>query len=706
MAVFKVSPNGGITRYAGTGQTSSPNNNGDGGPAINATMIPRRLALGPDGSLYIAGTNGATGNSNDRIRRIDPNGIISTVVGTGQQCENSIDSSPCGGDGGPALLARIKPNGLTVAADGSIYFSENLLIRRVGTDGIVRRFAGDGTLCGNPGLFPNGPSAPCTDNQFAAQARFNSLNDVKLSADGSLYVADDGWIWRIGLDGVVRKVAGSDDYNGRIFSGEGGPATSAKFRRGFSLAIGADSGFFFYAGDDGSGSLVGEFPAIFRVGGNGILQRIAGDGSLDPNSLVRTPGPPTQVPVYGRITLGQDGSLFWGFRHNVYKVSSSYTGYNNSPIRIASEDGHEVYEFDSNGRHLRTRHSLTGHSNFTFGYDQAGRLTSVTDADNNVTQLQRDAGGQLTVIVDPFGKRTSIALDANGYLAAVTNPAGEVLHVQHDSVGLLRTLTDAKGNPPHQFVYDSVGHLSRDTDPAGGFKALSRVLTDTAIVSTVTTGMGRTTTYGEYRLGTGGTARITTEPNGLVTTTFEGIDGTATASQPDGTTFSTMVAGDVRFGVQAPIAKQFKIMLPSGLTLSGSGARTATVSSLSDPFSLTSQVDSTVINGAVSRTVFSAAARTITRFSPEGRIVVTQLDTADHVVEERSSGKATLKLTYGPRGLLTSMARGGRVFRYDYDSAGRMKAVTDPLGRVEQYAFDTVGRVVKQTLSDLSRILF
>ena len=112
------------------------------------------------------------------------------------------------------------------------------------------------------------------------------------------------------------------------------------------------------------------------------------------------------------------------------------------------------------------------------------------------------------------------------------------------------------------------------------------------------------------------------------------------------------------------------------------------------------------MNGAISRTIFNAAARTVTEISAEGRQFVAVLDTAGRLVEERAPGEAPVKYTYGPRSLLTSVTQAGRTVRYDYDSTGRMKAMTDPLGRVERLAYDSVGRPVTQTLPNLTTILY
>ena len=91
---------------------------------------------------------------------------------------------------------------------------------------------------------------------------------------------------------------------------------------------------------------------------------------------------------------------------------------------IASTDGRQLYRFDANGRHLSTVDALTGATLYTFGYDSAGRLIKITDADNNGTTIERDGNGNPTAIVAPFGQRTTLTVDGNGWLASATNPAG------------------------------------------------------------------------------------------------------------------------------------------------------------------------------------------------------------------------------------------------------------------------------------------
>lgn len=423
--------------------------------------------------------------------------------------------------------------------------------------------------------------------------------------------------------------------------------------------------------------------------------------------------PATQTPIsfsrFGGLAVGADGSVYfptYSGDNRVRRIVPFFPPFTGNAITIASESGAEVYEFDAAGRHLRTRDALTKRVIFAFGYDAAGRLTSVTDGDGNVIALERDSSGTLAAIVSPFGKRTTLGLDPNGHLASITYPANEVVTVVHDSLGLLRSLQDPRNNPPQQFVYDSLGLLVRDEYPDGGFKSLVRTETDSSVSVAVTTAMGRTESFAQIRFANGTVRHLETDAAGFTTQRDAAPNGTTTTTAPDGTAATLTQRADPRFGMQAPVASTFSVRMPSGLQLTGASFRTTALASANDPLSLTMQTDSLVVNGRSFKSVFDAAARTLTQTSAEGRQTVTQLDTLGRVVEERVAGVAPVRYGYGPRGLLTTVTQAGRVLRYDYDSAGRVKQVTDPLGRFEQYAYDSVGRVVKQTLFNGSEIRY
>jgi hypothetical protein len=138
--VQKVSPDGLITTVAGTGVAGSAA--GDGGRATDAQFVYiTGLALAPDGGFYVSEQGGLPGTYN-RIRRVDVNGIITTIAGA--------PGYPESGDGGPATSAELGfSRGIAVGPDGSVYVaiipvgdSGSALVRRVAPDGIITTVAG------------------------------------------------------------------------------------------------------------------------------------------------------------------------------------------------------------------------------------------------------------------------------------------------------------------------------------------------------------------------------------------------------------------------------------------------------------------------------------------------------------------------------------------------------------------------------------
>ena len=122
-----------ISTVAGNGTASA---GGDGGPATSASFHPDGLTLDSAGNIYIADQN------NNRVRKVDLAGNISTVAGNGNTQFN--------GDGGPATSATVyiagNHNGLAVDAAGNLYIADDghHRIRKVNPSGIITTVAGTG----------------------------------------------------------------------------------------------------------------------------------------------------------------------------------------------------------------------------------------------------------------------------------------------------------------------------------------------------------------------------------------------------------------------------------------------------------------------------------------------------------------------------------------------------------------------------------
>src|SRR6266581_2875799 len=130
-----------ISTVAGNGRVGF---SGDGGPATGTTLAsPSGVAVDAAGNLYIAD------HGHNRIRKVNTDGIITTVAGNG--------TFGFSGDGGLATSANLwGPTGVAVDAAGNLYIADygNNRIRRVNTDGIITTVAGNGTagLSGDGGL--------------------------------------------------------------------------------------------------------------------------------------------------------------------------------------------------------------------------------------------------------------------------------------------------------------------------------------------------------------------------------------------------------------------------------------------------------------------------------------------------------------------------------------------------------------------------
>src|SRR5271157_575443 len=246
--VRKVSPAGLITTVAGNGTYGFA---GDGGAAVNAELAsPYGLAIDLAGNLYI----GDAGNQ--RVRKVSPGGIITTVAGSA-----SYGSS---GDGGPATSAQLNiPQGVAVDAAGNLYIadSNNHRVRKVSPGGTITTVAGNGTA-GYTG-----------DGGPATSAELNHPQFVALDSVGNLYIADlfACVVRKVTADGAISSYAGDGACFFTGTGGDGGPATSAQLA---PYGIAFDSADNLYIVDDAS-------QRVRKVSTNGTITTIAGQPIID-----------------------------------------------------------------------------------------------------------------------------------------------------------------------------------------------------------------------------------------------------------------------------------------------------------------------------------------------------------------------------------------------------------------------------------------
>ena len=245
--IRKVDTNGIITTVAGNGTSGSP---GDGGAAINANLYnPAGVAFDAVGNLYIADQN------NSRIRKVDTSGFITTVAG------NSVQEGGYSGDGGAATNANLHyPSGVTFDAFGNMFIadSSNNRIRMVATNGIITTVAGGGSG---------------GDGGAATNASLNFPSGVAFDPFGNLYISDDNnnRIRKVDTNGIISTVAGNGSAT---YAGDGGAATNASLYS--PQGVTCDVFGNLYIADQSNSR-------IREVDTNGIITTVAGNGPSYPS---------------------------------------------------------------------------------------------------------------------------------------------------------------------------------------------------------------------------------------------------------------------------------------------------------------------------------------------------------------------------------------------------------------------------------------
>jgi uncharacterized protein (TIGR03437 family) len=285
--IRKIDPTGVLTAFAGDGSV---------GIAAEDRVATRvALLLDLQGGLYFHGglAVDSTGNvyfsegAASRVRRVSPDGLIKTVAGTG--------SPGSGGDGGPATKAMLDhPEGLAVDAAGNLFIADtfNHCVRKVTPTGIITTVAGN-------------PNAPLGDGGPATAAYLSLPQELAVDAGGNLFILDysDNRVRKVAPSGIISTVAG----NGKLgFSGDGGPATGASFAGMDGIAVDKAGNLFIADRQNNCIRMVSSDGKIARVAGTGT-GGFSGDGGPATSALMNYPLGLAVDPL-GRILVADWGN--------------------------------------------------------------------------------------------------------------------------------------------------------------------------------------------------------------------------------------------------------------------------------------------------------------------------------------------------------------------------------------------------------------
>lgn len=215
----KINTLGNIDRFAGNG---GPGFSGDGGQATDAELnSPTGIALDVSGNIYLADC------LNNRVRKVNTSGVISTIVGNG--------IAGYSGDGGQATAAEIDSIiGIAINSSGILFIgdSKSNCIRRVNTNGVISTIAGVG-IAGYSG-----------DGGQATAAKLSYPASLSLDGVGNIYIADsyNSVIRKVNTAGIINTIAGNGVAG---YSGDGGQATAAKLNNPSFVILDASSNIIF-----------------------------------------------------------------------------------------------------------------------------------------------------------------------------------------------------------------------------------------------------------------------------------------------------------------------------------------------------------------------------------------------------------------------------------------------------------------------------
>lgn len=280
--IYKVAADGTITSIAGNSVLGF---SGDGGPAKSAELaLPSGIALDASGNLYIADYG------NNRVRKVTPAGVISTVAGNGV---NGFS-----GDGGPATSAQLwGPAGVAVDNAGNLYIADitNYRVRMV-SNGVITTVAGNGS-----GGFFSGDGGPATSAAIfsAIILKVDAVDNLAVDAAGNIFIPDFGnnRVRKVSPVGVITTVAGTGVGD---FGGDGAAATSALLHGPVGVAVDAAGDLFIADSINNRIRKVTPSGVISTVAGNGTFG-FAGDGGA---------ATAAQLAYPDSVTLDAAGNLY------------------------------------------------------------------------------------------------------------------------------------------------------------------------------------------------------------------------------------------------------------------------------------------------------------------------------------------------------------------------------------------------------------
>ena len=657
--VYKIDKNGMITTFAGKYHQAY---SGDGGPAGEAGFWEiHGIASDTYGNFYISD------HYNNRIRRVSPDGIITTFGGNGEETYS--------GDGGPAAEAGIAgPGSMVIDADGNVYVATDARIRKIDTSGIITTIAGNGMNYGVSEDF-----VPATETPIAPDG-------MAIDRKGNIYFTDGvtGTVRRVDTRGIITTVAGKSE-NGSL--GDGGPATSAAISAR-QLAI------------NNSGN-------ILFTSGRGCIREVG-------PALIFS-----EVTETGDIPFADASGL-------LYLINGA--GLHKKTLDLETQQALYTFEYDSfeGESHLS---SITDQFGNRIGITNVNGVPyTIESPDGLVTQLDMDRDGHLIRITYPDGGSYDFGYTAGGLMSSKTEPNGNYFDYVYNEGG--RIIDTYDGNNGHwQFegfrvttgennvttyldeYYSTGKYTSLITGPTGDETGYFRSADGLSVYKSLPCGLELDFTYDAdpgYKF-TYIKQMTETTPSGLTKTT----QNHTSYNDTDGDDIPELITRTVTVNDKAAtvenntVSVQKTLTSPEGRTLtSGYHPANLLTDTIRVPgfFDMSYEYDdrgrmtSMAVNTRETRFTYDGSGNLETITDPEGYTTTYAYDAAGRVTDVFRPDSSDLSYSYDNNGNMTMVINPSDISHgFGFNGINRVSSYQTPLSGNYSYLYDKDRRLVSTT---------